>query len=68
MCESELPVDLFPVLAMHLEREDVLALSVSCVSAAKGLTDTREPLVDWIVDRCVRGSSEYPLTSAVELT
>jgi ankyrin repeat protein len=68
MCELELPVDLFPVLAMHLEREDVLALSVSCVSAAKGLTDTREPLVDWIVDRCVRLHGDSPLTSAVDLT
>jgi hypothetical protein len=66
--ERELPVDLFPVLAMHLEREDVLALSVSCVSAARGLTETRAPLVDWIVDRCVRLHGESPLTSAVELT
>jgi hypothetical protein len=66
MCE--LPVDLFPALAMHLEREDVLALSVSCASAAKGLTETREPLVDWIVDRCVRLHCEAPLTAAVSLT
>jgi hypothetical protein len=68
MCELELPVDLFPVLAMHLEREDVLALSVSCVSAAKGLRETREPLVDWIVDRCVRLHGESPLASAVALS
>jgi ankyrin repeat protein len=68
MCERELPVDLFPVLAMHLEREDVFALSVSCVSGANGLTATREPLVDWIVDRCVRLHGDSPLTSAVELT
>jgi hypothetical protein len=55
MCERELPVDMFAVLAMHLERKDVHALSVSCASAAKGLTETREPMVDWVVDRCVRG-------------
>jgi ankyrin repeat protein len=67
MCERGLPVDLFPVLALHLEREDVVALSVSCVSAARGLTETRAPLVDWIVDRCVRLHGESPLASAVAL-
>jgi ankyrin repeat protein len=61
-----LPVELFPAVAIHLERvEDVFALCLSCKGAAKGLTETREPLVAWIVARCLQ--MDDPLTSALAL-
>jgi hypothetical protein len=63
--EFVLPVDLFSVVGRHMSRLDVFALSVSCKGARRGLTERREPLVDWLVARCAGVTS--PLTCAVAL-
>jgi ankyrin repeat protein len=49
-----LPKDLYPVVALFVDkREDVFSLSLSSRCACEGLTETDEPLVKWIVRRCM---------------